>query len=102
MSAENISLKGGINSGSIDSRGVMRLSSGSHIEVLSATADEPMKVLTINQSGSVTHTHTISLSEDVRFMDISKNLLTGTGIFLNPDNSFIHIVSASSQDISIP
>ena len=71
------------------------------MEVLPATNAVPMELLTLNQSGSISHIHTLSLPDDVRFIDRSQNNTpTATGVLVSPNST--RIIPATSSDTSIP
>ncbi len=57
----------------------------------------------MNQSGSISHIHNISLPDDVAFIDTSKkNTNQATGVLLTPLSGSTFIVPATSSDTSIP
>ncbi len=81
----------------------MQLQSGYHSEVVPATSTDPMRILIMNESGSISHTHTISLPENTPFIDTSKASTPMTqGVLLTPRSGLTRIISASSKDGSIP
>lgn len=62
-----------------------------------------MRFLAMNQSGSISHIHNISLPDDVAFIDTSKkNTNQSTGVLMTPVSGSALLVLASSSDASIP
>lgn len=51
-----------------------------------ATEQNPMQILTMNASGSISHIHTLALPDNVSFIDVSKNNATSTGVRITPMN----------------
>ena len=86
----------------ITSKGLLILQPGYSTEVTPATATEAMHILTVDQTGSISHIHTISLPTGVRFIDTSRTAATATGVLLTPTAGVTRIVPASQTDTSIP
>lgn len=84
QSPEIITLHKNQNIASITSRGVLTIQPGYHTEVTPASATEAMRILTVDQTGSISHIHTISLPTSVRFIDTSRTAATATGVLLTP------------------
>ncbi len=61
-----------------------------------------MRILTVDASGSISHTHTLTLPEDARFFDSSQNTSTSTGVVLTPVSGVTRIIPVSPTDPSIP
>ncbi len=61
-----------------------------------------MRILTVDASGSISHTHTLTLPDGTRFIDSSKNTSTSTGVILSPIAGVTRIIPASPTDPSIP
>lgn len=61
-----------------------------------------MQILTVDQTGSISHIHTLSLPEDVKFIDQSRVVNSSTGVIMTPIAGVTRIVSASQRDVSIP
>lgn len=72
------------------------------MEVQSATASNPMQLLSVNQSNSIVHIHTISLPDNTSFIDSTKNTNPNvTGIVITPTPSSA-MVPAITNDVSNP
>jgi hypothetical protein len=100
---ETINLKANTNIISINNRGIFGLPSGYHIDIVAATDIAPMRFLTVNQSGSISHSHSIALPDDTRFIDTSKNSTAITqGVIITPVNLASLVVPATVNDQSIP
>lgn len=80
---ENIDLINGANPVKVDSHGVFILPSGYKIDILPATVKNPMQLLTMNASGSVSHTHTLAFPDGTLFFDGSKATKSQTGVIIN-------------------
>ena len=61
-----------------------------------------MRILIVDASGSISHTHTLTLPEDTRFIDTSRTAATVTGVLLIPTAGVTRIIPASPIDPSIP
>ncbi len=61
-----------------------------------------MRILTVDASGSISHTHTLTLPDGTRFIDSSQNTSTSTGVILTPSSGVTRIIPASPTDPSIP
>jgi hypothetical protein len=61
-----------------------------------------MKILTVDQTGSISHIHTISLPDITRYVDTSTTAVIATGVLLTPTTGVTRTVGASQADISIP
>lgn len=61
-----------------------------------------MRILTVDQTGSISHIHTISLPTDTRFIDTSRTASIATGVILTPTAGLTRITPASQTDTSIP
>ena len=83
-------------------RGDIRLGSGYHTEIVSANPTDPMRILIVDASGSISHTHTLTLPEDIRFLDTSRTAATATGVLIMPIVGVTRIIPASQTDASIP
>jgi hypothetical protein len=100
---EIITLKSDSETIITNNHGIFSLPPSYHIEITSATEKSPMKFLTVNQSGSISHIHSISLPDNVTFVDTSKkNMNQATGVLMTPVSGSTRIVPATSSDISIP
>jgi hypothetical protein len=102
QSTETITLSKTKNIGTITSRGLLTLQPGYHTEVTSANATEAMRILTVDQTGSISHIHTISLPTSTQFIDTSRTAPSATGVLLTPTTGVTRIAPASQVDISIP
>ncbi len=100
---EIISLKSGANIASVDSHGVFTLPPGYRIDMVAATNTAPMQLLMVNQSGSISHRHTLALPGDTVFIDASKNISqVATGVLITPTPLVSLMVPATTSDPSIP
>jgi hypothetical protein len=84
QSPETIMLRKNQNIATITTRGLLTLQPGYRTEVVSASATDPMRILTVDQTGSISHTHTLTLPESTRFTDSSKTQNASTGVILTP------------------
>ncbi len=101
--SEIITLKSNTLSTTITNHGIFTLPTGYHIEVQAATVSNPMKLLTMNQVGSISHTHTLLLPDNIPFIDISTNTSPVTvGVLIDPSPSSALVVPATLNDPSIP
>jgi hypothetical protein len=89
------------NIATITSKWVITPQSGYRTEVTPATSRDPMRILTIDQTGSISHIHTLSLPDDARLIDTSRTLAS-TWVLLTPVSGSTRIIPASSTDPSIP
>lgn len=61
-----------------------------------------MRILTVDQTGSISHIHTISLPTSTQFIDTSRTAPSATGVLLTPTTGVTRIAPASQADTSIP
>ena len=61
-----------------------------------------MRILTVDQTGSISHIHTISLPDTTRYVDTSTTAAIATGVLLTPTAGLTRITPASQTDTSIP
>jgi hypothetical protein len=101
-SPEIVSMSSRTQIATTTTRGVFTLQPWYHTEVASATALYPMRILTVDQTGSISHTHILSLPEDVRFIDRSHMADSATGVIMTPISGLTRITWASQSDVSIP
>ncbi len=102
-SPETINLKANTNMISINSHSIFGLPPGYHIDVVAATDTAPMRFLTVNQSGSISHSHSIALPDNTVFTDTSKNpTQIATGVFITPTALVSLVIPATVSDQSIP
>lgn len=88
---------------SVNNHGVFSLLANYHIDIVPATEKSPMKFLAMNETGSISHIHSISLPDNITFIDTSKiNTNQSTGVLMTPVSGSTRIVPASSSDVSIP
>lgn len=80
---ENIDLINSANPVKVDSHGVFMLPSGYKVDILPATVKNPMQLLTMNASGSISHIHTLALPDGTLFVDRSKATKSQTGVIIN-------------------
>lgn len=100
--SESVSFSTDSISGSINTHGAFQLPTWYNIKILAATEQSPMQLLVVNNSGSILYIHTLSLPEDIRFVDVSnETILPSRGIFITP-TPMTHIVNVSSNDVSLP
>ncbi len=101
-SPELVTFKTNTTPGSISNHGLFQLPPWYYIDIVPASENTPMQLLTLNSSWSISYVHTISLPEDINFIDLSKKTNTSPhGIFITPTSLF-HMVMVSSTDVSIP
>ncbi|MBC7503535.1 VCBS repeat-containing protein [Candidatus Gracilibacteria bacterium] len=101
-SPEIITMRTSTDSGIVDIHGIFALPSGYRTEISPANDAAPMQIYTMSPSGSISHIHTLSLPEDIRFIDRSLSTTTATGVIISPLALVTRVVPASSTDISIP
>ena len=80
---ENIGLINGANPVKVDSHGVFMLPSGYKVDIFPATVKNPMQLLTMNASGSISHIHTLALPDGTLFVDGSKATKSQTGVIID-------------------
>jgi hypothetical protein len=100
-SPETIVLRKNQNIATITSKWVITPQSGYRTEVTPATSRDPMRIFTIDQTGSISHIHTLSLPDDARLIDTSRTLAS-TWVLLTPISGLTRITPAGQADVSIP
>jgi FG-GAP-like repeat len=101
-SPEIVSMTSNSQIATMTTRGVFTLQPWYHTEVASATATDPMRILTVDQTGSISHIHTLILPDDTRFIDSSRLANSSTGVIMTPTAGVTRITWASQKDTSIP
>lgn len=87
----------------VNNHGIFSLPSGYRIEITPATDKNPMKLFTMNQSGSISHIHSMILPDNTLFIDTTRNTTNqSTGVFITPMESSTRMIVATSTDKSIP
>jgi hypothetical protein len=70
--------------------------------VAGATARDAIRLLLVDSTGSISHTHTWALPQTMRIIDTSRVATTGTGLYISPVAGLSRVTPALGSDRSLP